>query len=494
MTADTKITTDSEAVSDTVSVRGATPAPPRAGGYSGCGTNRSRSNPSSPPSTSSSAEAATAAARQSSTESRAETADADTAPAPDGMFAALHNRNYRIYLTGSFVSNIGTWMQRVAQDWLVLELSGGSGTAIGIATGLQFLPMLLLSPYGGLIADRFDKRRVLKITQLWLALSAAALGLLAISGLAVTWHVYLLAFLFGVGTAFDNPARQSFVPEVVGPRQVPNAIGLNSATFHAARIVGPALAGLVIAAFGTGWAILGNAVTYAAFIGGLLLLDAGRLRSTPRVARAKGQIRAGLAYVRSRSDILLVLLVVFSVGTFGLNFQMTSALMAQSEFHKGPQEYGILGTFMAVGSLAGALLAARRRTAPSRRFVITTAIAFGVTEVVAGTMPSYASYAAILPLVGLAALLTMTACNTSVQLRVEPVLRGRVMALYMMVFLGGTPLGAPLLGWIGEVFGARWTLLGGGGLTILGTLLALLAVRLLHQASTSPASALEPSR
>src|SRR5215213_1948828 len=190
---------------------------------------------------------------------------------PGGMFTALANHNYRIYLTGSFVSNIGTWMQRVAQDWLVLELSGGSGVAIGVTTGLQFLPMLLLSPYGGLIADRFDKRQVLKVTQLWLALCAAILGVLAITGLAVTWHVYLLALLFGVGTAFDNPARQAFVPEVVGAEHLPNAIGLNSAAFHAARIVGPALAGLVIAAVGSGWAILGNGVTYAAFIAGLTL-------------------------------------------------------------------------------------------------------------------------------------------------------------------------------------------------------------------------------
>ena len=207
------------------------------------------------------------------------------------MFAALRLRNYRIYVAGSFVSNIGTWMQRVAQDWLVLELSGGSGIAVGITTALQFLPMLVLSAYGGLIADRFDKRLILKITQGWLALCAAALGVLAITGVAVTWHVYLLALLFGVGTAFDMPARQSFISELVGPERLPNAIGLNSATFHAARIVGPAVAGFVIAWFGTGWAILSNAVTYLAFIAGLFLLDAARLRIGPVTARAKHQIR-----------------------------------------------------------------------------------------------------------------------------------------------------------------------------------------------------------
>jgi len=395
------------------------------------------------------------------------------------MFAALANRNYRIYVTGSFVSNIGTWMQRVAQDWLVLELSGGSGLAVGITTGLQFLPMLLLSAYGGLIADRFDKRRVLKLTQAWLALCAAVLGLLAVTGTAVTWHVYLIAFAFGVGTAFDNPARQAFVPEVVGSDHLPNAIGLNSAAFNAARIVGPALAGLVIAAFGSGWAILSNAATYAAFVGALLLVDRARLNPSPPAVRAKRQIREGLAYVRRRSDLLLVLGTVLFVGTFGLNFQMTSALMAQQEFHLGPQEYGILGTIMAVGSLTGALLAARRRSVPRGRFVVGMALAFGVIEIVAGLMPTYWTYAAILPVLGLAALLTLTAANAAVQMNVDPQLRGRVMALYMTVLMGGTPIGAPILGWVGEVFGARWTLIGGGTLSILGVLLtaALVARR-----------------
>jgi MFS family permease len=394
-------------------------------------------------------------------------------PLRGGMFAALRLPNYRIYLSGSFVSNIGTWMQRVAQDWLVLELSGGSGVAVGITTALQFLPMLVLSAYGGLIADRFDKRLILKITQGWLALCAAVLGLLAVTGIAVTWHVYLLALLFGIGTAFDNPARQSFVPELVGPERLPNAIGLNSATFHAARIVGPALAGFVIAWFGTGWAILSNAVTYLAFIAGLVLLDAARLRIGPRTGRGGHQIREGLAYVLSHREILLVLCVVFCVGTFGMNFQLTSALMAQQEFGLGPQEYGLLGTFMAVGSLAGALVAARRGRAPSGRFVVGMALVFGAIEIGAGLMPTYWSFAAILPLLGLAALLTLTAANATVQLGVDPALRGRVMALYAMVLMGGTPVGAPLIGWVGQTFGPRWTLIGGGALTMVGVALAL---------------------
>jgi MFS family permease len=394
------------------------------------------------------------------------------------MFAALRSRNYRIYLAGSFVSNIGTWMQRVAQDWLVLELSGGSALAVGITTGLQFLPMLL-SPYGGLIADRFDKRRILKVTQSWLALCALVLGLLAVTGVATTEHVYLLALLFGLGVAFDNPARQTFVAEIAGPEHLPNAIGLNSAAFHAARIVGPAVAGLVIAAFGSGWAILGNSVTYGASIAALLLMDARRLTIVRPAPRAKRQIREGLAYVRRHDRILLVLCVAFFVGTFGMNFQMTNALMAQQEFRLGPEAYGILGTFIAVGSLSGALLAARRRAAPSSRFVVIMACVFAMVEVAAGLMPSYATYAAILPVLGLVTLLTLTASNASIQLGVEPQLRGRVMALYVMLLMGGTPFGAPILGWVGEAFGPRWTLIGGGVLTALGVLLsaALLARR-----------------
>ena len=258
---------------------------------------------------------------QSRTQTGRARAATPATPRRGGMFAALVERNYRIYLTGSFVSNIGTWMQRVAQDWLVLELSGGSALAVGITTGLQFLPMLLLSPYGGLIADRFNKRQILKITQSWLALCAAALGVLAITGVATTEQVYVIAFAFGLGTAFDNPARQSFVSEVAGLDHLPNAIGLNSATFHAARIVGPAVAGLVIAQVGSGWAILSNAFSYLAFILALVIIDGRLLHTVARTPRAKRQLREGVAYVRRSPDILLVMCVMFFVGTFGLNFR-----------------------------------------------------------------------------------------------------------------------------------------------------------------------------
>jgi MFS family permease len=403
-----------------------------------------------------------------------------------GMFTALAERNYRRYLAGSFVSNIGTWMQRVAQDWLVLELSGGSALALGITTGLQFLPMLFLSPYGGLIADRFNKRQILKITQTWLALWAAALGVLAVTGLATTEQVYLIAFAFGLGTAFDNPARQSFISEVVGRDHLANAIGLNSATFHSARIIGPALAGLVIAQVGSGWAILSNALSYVAFIVALLIIDGRLLHTVPPTPRAKRQLREGLAYVRGNADILLVMCVVVFVGMFGLNSQMTTALMAQQEFHRSAQAYGILGTLLAVGALAGALVAARRRARPRSRFVVGMALVFGLVEILSGLAPSYLAYAAILPIMGLVTLLTLTAANASVQLSVDPLLRGRVMALYIMVLMGGTPIGAPILGWLGNTLGPRWTLIGGGALTVVGVLasVALLRAHLHRRGST----------
>ncbi len=392
-------------------------------------------------------------------------------------FRALSNHNYRLYAAGAVVSNTGTWMQRVAQDWLVLQLTGNSGTALGVTTGLQFLPILLLSPYAGLVADRFPKRRLLQVTQLMMAGPAIVLGLLAITGLVETWHVYALAFAFGVGTAFDAPARQSFVSEMVHQDDLTNAVGLNSASFNAARIVGPALAGFMIAALGggargTGWVIAINALSYGAVILALQRMRAEELDSPEPQGRQKGMIRDGLRYIRSRPDLMMILAIVFFAGTFGLNFQMTSALMATEVFHKGASEYGILGSAMAVGSLTGALLAARRGQ-PRHRLVILAAVAFGSAEIVAGLMPSYLAFAFWLPALGITALTMITAANTTVQLSVAPQMRGRVMALYMMIFMGGTPLGSPIVGWVGEAFGARWTLIGGGGMTILGTLLAV---------------------
>ena len=396
-------------------------------------------------------------------------------------FRALKNHNYRLYAAGGVVSNTGTWMQRIAQDWLVVTLTHGSGNvsiALGITTGLQFLPILLFSAYAGVVADRFPKRRMLQYTQAFMGLTALALGLLAVTGVAQTWQVFALAFVFGVGTAFDAPARQSFVSEMVAPEELSNAVGLNSASFNMARVVGPAVAGVLIAVLGqgvraTGVVILLNAVSYLAVIYALQRMRAGELDSPELAKRGKGMVRDGLRYVRSRPDLMLILAIVFFAGTFGMNFQMTSALMATQVYHKGAGEYGLLGTTMAIGSLAGALLAARRAGRPRHRLVIVAGVAFGAVEIVSGLMPSYATFAVVTPLLGLTVLTMITAANTSVQLSVAPAMRGRVMALYMMIFQGGTPLGAPIVGWVGNTFGARWTLLGGGAMTIAGILLAV---------------------
>ena len=367
-------------------------------------------------------------------------------------FRSLRNPNYRRYAAGGVVSNTGTWMQRVAQDWMVLQLTG-SGAAIGLTTGLQFLPFLLLSPVAGLVADRIPKRRLLQLTNIGMAVPALVLGLLAVTGLAQSWHVYVLALALGVASAFDAPARQSFVSELVDGDDLSNAVGLNSASFNAARLVGPAVAGVLIAALGggvvaTGWVILLNAVSYVAPVLSLRSLDARMLHTPDLVRREPGQIRAGLRYVRGRPDLMLVLAIVFFAGTFGMNFQMTSALMATQVFHKGAGEYGLLGTFLAVGSLTGALLAARR-VRVRQRLIVVAALTFAVVEIVAGAMPTYLAFALMTPLLGLSALTMITAANTFMQLNTDPGMRGRVMALYMMIFIGGTPLGAPLIGWIG---------------------------------------------
>jgi MFS family permease len=383
-------------------------------------------------------------------------------------FRAFKVRNFRLYASGAIISNIGTWMQRVAQDWLVLELTH-SGTALGIVTGLQFLPALLISPYAGLIADRFAKRRVLTMTQLAMGTVALVLGTLTVTGVVETWQVYVLAFVFGLGTAFDAPTRQSFVVEMVGKDELSNAVGLNSASFNAARLIGPGLAGLLIHWIGTGPVIILNGISYAAVILSLYLMRPDELYSPKLAGREKGMIRDGMRYLWRRPDLMMVLTAVFFAGTFGLNFQMTAALMATQAFHKGAGEYGILGSILAIGSLAGALLAARRvRT--RARLVIGAGLAFGVMVLVSGLMPTYLSYALVLPLVGFTALTMLTSANATMQLGIEPTMRGRVMALYMTVLMGGTPIGSPFIGWVGQTFGARWSLIVGGALTVLGTL------------------------
>jgi MFS family permease len=387
-------------------------------------------------------------------------------------FTALRNRNYRLYIVGALISNTGTWMQRVAQDWLVLQLTHGSGTALGITTGLQFLPMLLVTPIAGVVVDRVSKRRLLLATQGFLGLTALALGILDVTGVVTVGAVYVIALLLGLGAAVDTPTRQAFVVEMVGRGDLANAVGLNSAAFNAARIVGPAVAGLLIEWVGTGPVFIINAASFLAVIAAQLLMDTRLLHPSTPSGRGPGQLREGLAYIRSRRDLKLILVVVGVVGTFGFNFQLTTALMAVHVFHKGAGEYGLLGSIMAVGSLSGALIAARRQH-PTLRLVAGAAVAFGVLTVACGLMPTYLTFAVTLVPVGLTALTVMTAANASMQMSVAPEFRGRVMAWYMAVFMGGTPLGAPLIGWIGSAYGARWTLVVGGAVSAVAGVVVL---------------------
>ncbi|MHB1235132.1 MAG: MFS transporter, partial [Microbacteriaceae bacterium] len=363
-------------------------------------------------------------------------------------FRSLRFFNYRVWAAGALVSNVGTWMQRVAQDWLVLTvLTHNSAIAVGITTGLQFGPILVLAPLAGLISDRYNKRIVLMITQGAAGIVSLVLGLLILGGHVQLWHVYLLALLSGIIAAIDNPSRQTFVTEMVPLADLPNAVGLNSASFNAARLIGPGLAGLLIAGVGTGWVFVINAASFLAVMFSLTRIRTSALQGSARPGRGTGAIRDGLRYVRGRPDILLIMVIVGLIGAFGINFQMTTAIIARLVFHSDAAQYGLLGSIMAIGSLTGALLAARREH-PNIRLVIGAGFVFGVVATAAALMPSYWSFALALIPVGVTALTLLTSANATVQMTVAPAMRGRVMALYMAIFMGTTPIGAPLIGWI----------------------------------------------
>ncbi|QJY50384.1 MFS transporter [Pseudonocardia broussonetiae] len=398
------------------------------------------------------------------------------APGRASTFSSLRIRNYRLYASGQIVSLAGTWMQRVAQDWLVLDLSGGSATALGLAAALQFGPTLVLSLWGGVLADRVDKRRALIALQAAMGLCALVLGTAVVTGVVALWHVYLLCLLLGCFSALDVPVRQSFVPELVGDAQLGNAVALNSLTFNLARIVGPSVAGLLIAVTGTGWVFLINSASFAAVITGLALMDPARLHRVTPVPRAPGQLRAGLRYVRGRPDLVAVLALVFLVSTFGINFYMTLALLARSVFGLGADAYGLLTSLLAVGSVAGAVLAARRVRRPRLRLVAGSALVFGVLVVLAGLMPTFLLTGIVMVPLGFAALTFTTAANSAVQLAVEPAMRGRVMGLYILLFLGGTPVGAPLLGLLAESWGGRSPLVLGGIVMVVSVLVVTLVL------------------
>ena len=393
-------------------------------------------------------------------EGPARTAGSDPV-APTGMFRSLRVRNYRLFAGGQLVSLTGTWMQRVAQDWLVLQLTN-SATALGIVTALQFLPSILLGLWGGALADRSDKRRLLLKTQTALAAAALMLGLLAVTHTVAVWHVMALAVVVGVISAVDTPTRQAFAVEMVGRDELANAVAINSTIFNAGRIIGPAIAGVMISAVGTGWAFLANALSSVAVLAGLALMRPGELHPAPHLTRAPGQLREALTYVRSRTDLKLAMLLAFIVGTFGMNFQITTAVLAKQVFHHGADGFGLLSTALAVGACLGAVLATRRNQRPTGLFLVAMAALFGSVEVVAGVMPTFDTTALVLVPAGLCMLSFSTAANSSVQLGADPVMRGRVMALYLMCFMGGTPIGAPAIGWVAEAFGPRWGMVGGG--------------------------------
>jgi MFS family permease len=389
------------------------------------------------------------------------------------------------------ISNTGTWMQRVAQDWLVLELTHGSGTALGITSGLQFLPLLLFSLWGGMIADRYPKRRILMVTQATMGALALILGVLAVTHSVVIWQVYALAFGLGLATVVDNPTRQAFATEMVGRSGLANAIALNSAVFNLARIAGPAVAGVVISLLGTPAAFLVNAASYGAVLISLQLMRPSELHVVARVPRAKGQLREALRYVKDRPALWMTLVLVFFVATFGMNFQVTNALMSREVFGTGAAAFGIASTMFAVGALGGALLAARR-SRPTMALLLVTSFAFSALEVITGLMPYFWSFLLMLVPTGLALLTLTTAANSATQLATTADMRGRVMGLYMLVFLGGAPIGSPLVGWVAEAFGPRMSLIAGGVISAVAT--AVIGIMLVRSKSVRVREYLRPGR
>ena len=387
----------------------------------------------------------------------------------DGNWRAFRHRNFRILYPANAASNIGGWVQRIAQDWLVLELTH-SGTYLGIVTALQFAPVWFVSLPGGALADRFNKRKVLMVTNAAAGLTSLILGLLVVTSSVKIWHVMALAFGLGVADAIDKPVRQSFTSEMVGITDMPNAVSLNSANFNLGRLIGPALSGVMIAAFGTGPAFLVNAATYLLVITVMANIRESELYIEPRIP-GPTTIREGLNYVMARPDLFVVMSVVFFVTTFGLNFQLFNALMATKVFDKGVTTFGLMGTIIAIGSLSAALFSPRIEKYRSTKFVIASAFVFGISILIISFMPNFFTYVFMLPIAGAAALTTMIAANSTVQTNSDSAVRGRVMGIYQFVFLGGAPLVNPVLGLLSETIGIRQTIAFCGSVTILAATL-----------------------
>ncbi|MDQ0473201.1 MFS transporter [Labrys wisconsinensis] len=375
-----------------------------------------------------------------------------------GVFRSLRGFNYRLWAAGALVSNVGTWMQRMAQDWLVLtQLTQHSASAVGLVMALQFGPQLLLLPWTGFAADHFNQRRLLIATQAALGALALILGALTVAGVVQLWQVDVLAFLQGCAAAFDAPVRQTFVAELVGDEDLPNAVALNSTSFNAARMVGPAVAGVTIAAIGTGWAFVINGASFIAVLISLFRLRVCELRPNPRAARAKGSFLEGFRYVRGRSDLKTILVMLFLIGTFGLNFPIFTSTMAVGVFHADARAFGLLSSIMAIGTMLGALMAAGRDRIGFGSLLLGAGV-FGLGCTLGALAPSYWLFAGALVVIGVAALTFTNATNSLMQLSTEPSMRGRVMALRIGIALGGTPIGAPIVGWVADNFGPRWAL------------------------------------
>ena len=399
-------------------------------------------------------------------------------------FRALENFNFRLWTAGSLVSNIGTWMQRVAQDWIVLtQLTHHDATAVGIVMGLQFAPQLLLLPWSGLAADRFNQRKLLMLTQASMGVLASALGILTISGYVRLWHVYVFAFVFGAAAALDAPVRQTFVGELVGDEHLPNAVALNSTSFFAAQMIGPAVAGLIIAKIGTGWAFLLNGLSFGAVLLSMALLRIQELRTNVRASRGSGGFIEGLRYVWARPDLRSILVMLFLIGTFGFNFPVFISTMAVSVFHTDARGFGLLSSIMAVGTMSAALLAAGRGKPKFGTLLLGTGV-FGIGCTLAAVSPGYWWFAAALAVIGVAALTFTISTNSMMQLSTKPAMRGRVMALRVGIGLGGTVIGAPLEGWVANQFDPRWPL---GIAAVSGFLAALVAALMMAKPATAVA-------
>lgn len=394
-----------------------------------------------------------------------------------GTFRSLRSPNYRIWAAGALVSNIGTWMQRTAQDWLVLtQLTPHNAAAVGIVMSLQFGPQLLLLPWTGFAADHYDQRKLLIVTQAVMGLLALTLGVFTITGFVELWHVYVFAFLSGCASAFDAPVRQIFVAELVGEKDLSNAIALNSTSFNMARMIGPAVAGLTIASVGTGWAFLLNGSSFFAVLASLFFLRVSGQHAKVRALRTKGSLTEGLRYVWARPDLKAILLMLFLIGTFGMNFPIFISTMAVRVFETDARGYGLLSSTLAIGTIAGALIAAGRER-PQFKSLLNGAAIFGIGCTLAAVAQNYGLFAVALVIIGVGAMTFSNTTNSLMQLTTEPAMRGRVIALRVGVALGGTPIGAPIVGWVADHLGPRWALVVGAVSGILAVGVALYTLK-----------------